>query len=279
MVTASALALGAAGLHTLWNVLLKTAPEQDRDLTSWAIFLIGGIAVLPIVMLSGGPGIAALPWLTLSAVIHLGYVTGLLAAYRDGDFSLAYPLLRGTGALTAAVFGALLLGDRLPITAWSAIVVVVAGLVLLVGRGTSRTLVRYALLTGSCIGAYTITDVHGARLSADPISYGFLSTTGPAIAISGLFLARGRGPALVGALRHHVARWTIGGLATAVSYAMVLVAARHAEIGHVAVLRETSVVLGSLIGWRFLGERLGGRRAAASVVVLAGMAALVLTRL
>lgn len=279
MLFATALALGAAALHTLWNLILKTAPAEDRDLTSWGIFLIGGIAVVPVVIARGGPGAVALPWLGLSALIHVGYVAGLISAYRDGDLSLAYPLLRGTGALTAAIGGALLLGDRMPVAAWLAIAIVVAGLVFLVGRGTDPGLIRSAVLTGLCIGAYTIADVHGARSSVDPISYGLLSTTGPAITLSALFLLRGRGPALLRALRRQGGRWTIGGLSTAVSYAMVLIAARHAEIGHVAVLRETSVVLGALAGWRLLGERLGGRRLVASFVVLAGMAALVLSRL
>jgi len=218
------------------------------------------------------------PWLTLSALIHIGYVSGLVAAYRHGDFSLAYPLARGSGAVVAAVGGGLLLGDRLPAAAWAAIVVVAVGLVGLVGRDVTGTTVRDALLTGCAIGAYTLADARGARASPNPVAYGLITTSAAATAISAMYLVRGRGPALVRALPGHWRRWTLGGACTATAYAMVMVAIRHAEVGYVAMLRESSVVLGALIGWRVLREPLGGRRLVASVVVLVGLVGLVLAR-
>jgi multidrug transporter EmrE-like cation transporter len=275
---ATGLALGAAFLHATWNLLLKSAPDADRDLSSWGIFLTGGLLVLPIAVALGGPGAASVPWLALSALIHIGYVTGLVAAYRHGDFSLAYPLARGSGAVVAAIGGSLLLGDRLPAPAWIAIVVVAAGLVSLVGREVTGTTVRDALLTGLAIGAYTLADARGARVSPNPVAYGLITTSAAATAISAAFLVRGRGPALVRAFPHQWRRWTLGGMCTAVSYAMVMVATRHAEVGYVAMLRESSVVLGALIGWRVLKEPMGGRRLAASAVVLAGLIGLVLAR-
>jgi drug/metabolite transporter (DMT)-like permease len=275
---ATGLALGAALLHATWNLLLKTAPGNDRDLSSWGIFLVGGVLVLPVAIVLGGPGIEAVPWLLLSAVIHVGYVNGLVAAYRHGDFSLAYPLARGSGALVAAIGGGLLLGDRLPAPAWAAIVVVAAGLVGLVGRNVEGTTVRDALLTGCAIGAYTLADARGARISPNPVAYGLITTSTAAAAISVAYLARGRGPALVAAFPKHWRRWTLGGACTATAYAMVMVATRHAEVGYVAMLRESSVVLGALIGWRVLREPLGGRRLVASGVVLVGLVGLVLAR-
>lgn len=272
------LALGAAGLHTTWNLLLKTVRTEDRDLTSWGLFLVGGLLVVPVVLVRGGPGLAALPWLALSAVIHLGYVTGLTVAYRDGDFSLAYPLLRGSGALVAAIVGGVVLGDHLPPAAWFAISIVVVGLVALVGRGTRPTTVRDAVLTGVCIGAYTVVDAHGVRVSSDAIAYGLSTTIGPAVTLSLLFASRGRAPALRDAFQRHRIRWSVAGLSTAVSYAMVVVAARYTEVGRIAVLRESSVVLGVLAGWLLLGETMGRRRLLASGIVVGGMVLLVLAR-
>ncbi len=43
-------------------------------------------------------------------------------------------------------------------------------------------------------------------------------------------------------------------------------------MAHVSALRETSVVFAVLIGWIMLGEPFGGRRVAASVMVVAGIA-------
>ena len=56
---------------------------------------------------------------------------------------------------------------------------------------------------------------------------------------------------------------------------MVLVAVRRAPVGYVTMLRESSVVLGALIGWLVLAEPMGSRRVVSSAVVLAGLVALV----
>jgi len=50
---------------------------------------------------------------------------------------------------------------------------------------------------------------------------------------------------------------------------------RHAPVGYVAALRESSVVLGALAGWRLLGEGDHRRRILAALIVLAGLITLV----
>ena len=120
MILATGLALLAATLHATWNLLLKTAPDAERDLTSWGLYLVGGVLVIPIAVGLGGPGLVSVPWLALSGLVHVAYIVGLVSAYEHGDFSLAYPLARGGGALAAAIGDALLLGDALPWPAWVA---------------------------------------------------------------------------------------------------------------------------------------------------------------
>ncbi|MCU1353340.1 MAG: phosphonate utilization protein, partial [Acidimicrobiales bacterium] len=172
MLTATLLALSAAALHAVWNLLLKTTSVGDRGVASWGQFLFGALLALPALAVVGLPGTVAVPWLLGSAAIHVAYVLALVRAYGAGDFSLAYPLARGTGAMVAAIAGVLVLGDHLPPAAWGAIAVVVAGLVSLVGRTASPASVRWALLTALAIGAYTTVDAHGSRISADGAAYG-----------------------------------------------------------------------------------------------------------
>ncbi len=276
MLTATLLALAAAVLHAGWNFLVKTS--DDRDLAAWAQFLAGTLLFAPVLVLIGPPGIATGPFLVASGLIHVGYVAALVAAYRHGDFSLAYPLSRGTGALLAALGGVLLLGDHLPWPAWGAIGVVALGLSLLVGRGTPLVEFRFALLTGVTIGVYTLVDSAGSRRATDGLSYGIAVTACSAVALSAWGLARGRGPALMRSVRPHWWRYLVAGGCLTGAYSLVLVAVRFAPVGYVAVLRESSIVLGAYAGWVFLGERLGGRRLAASLVVTAGLVGLILAR-
>jgi multidrug transporter EmrE-like cation transporter len=62
----------------------------------------------------GVPGASALPFLAASSLVHVLYVIALTRAYQHGDFSFAYPLARGAGALIAAIGGVLFLADSLP---------------------------------------------------------------------------------------------------------------------------------------------------------------------
>ena len=58
-----------------------------------------------------------------------------------------------------------------------------------------------------------------------------------------------------------------GGVMSLAAYGLVLVAQTSGATAAVAALRETSIVVGAIIGTVFLGERFGIGRAAAAVVV------------
>lgn len=276
LVLATGLALGAAALHTAWNLLIKTA--ADREIAAWGQFVFGGVALLPVLLLIGVPAAAAWPFLLVSAGVHVFYVRALVAAYDHGDFSLAYPLARGGGALTAAVLGFVALGDGLGGAGWIALLVVTIGLASFIRPGTPRNEVIYALMTAVLIGTYTVIDTAGSRHTTDGFAYGIALTGVTGLALSVIGVARGRGPAFVASVRVSWPRHLFSGICLATAYSIVLVAVRYASVGYVATLRESSVVLGAAIGWLFLHERLGGRRLVSAVVVTAGLIALVISQ-
>jgi drug/metabolite transporter (DMT)-like permease len=61
------------------------------------------------------------------------------------------------------------------------------------------------------------------------------------------------------------------GLLTVGAYLLALVAYSMASISYVGAVREVSIVMGALAGWRFLKERLGGWRVVGSVVIFCGI--------
>ena len=276
MLTATVLALVAALLHAAWNLLIKTA--DDRDLAAWGQFVFGGVALTPVFLFTGFPELRSLPFLVASAVIHVLYVRALVAAYQHGDFSLAYPLARGGGALTAAVLGVITLGDGLGLGGWLALVVVTLGLGSLIRPGAPRAEVVYALLTAVLIGTYTVIDTAGARHTSNGFAYGVALTGLSAVTLSIVGLVRGRGGAFVGSVRRSWPRHLLSGICLATAYSLVLVAVRFASVGYVATLRESSVVLGAALGWLLLEERLGGRRLISAAIVTTGLVALVLSQ-
>ena len=275
MLTATLLALAAAVLHAGWNLLVKTS--ADRDLTVWGQFVFGGLLFLPVVVFTGLPDPAAYPFLALSAVVHVAYVSALVAAYDHGDFSLTYPLARGSGALIATIGGVALLGDDLAALAWLAILVVVVGLLALVGGEIVSRSALWAVLTGLTIGTYTLIDAEGARRSAG-VPYGVTLTAMTGFGITVRALIRGRAGDFAASLKSNWWRYAVAGWASTLAYVLVLVAVRLAPVGYVAMLRESSVVIGAYAGWALLGERLGRRRLAASSVVATGLVLLVAVR-
>jgi len=275
MTEATLLALGSAALHAAWNLLIKTSNE--RFLAAWGQFVFGGLLFLPVLLVIGLPGTAVVPFLVASSCVHVVYIGALVRAYHHGDFSFAYPLARGGGALLAAIGGVLFLSDTLSGGEWLGILVVALGLMSFVRPGVTTVALAWAGLTAVTIGTYTTIDIEGARRSTG-LAYGICLMLGAATAISLAGVAIGRGPAFVRSLRGAWGRYALGGALTTVAYSMVLAAGRLAPTGYVAALRESSVVFGALAGWLLLHERLGRARLYSSMIVAAGLVTLVVFR-
>ena len=279
MLLATVLALGAAVLHAGWNFVAKRA-TGDRYMVLWAQFFTAGLICLPLAIgnhiLFGMPGRAYM-FAALSGAMHLPYTWLLAKAYTVGDFSVSYPVARGGGAALAAIGGVLFLSDRL--TGWhvAGIVVIVGGLSLLAVGATGRNLV-IALGVSLTIGIYSVFDAAGARAKRDTIAYIFATMVGGALANTTFGLSTGRRSAMAAVLRERWRPSILTGAATTVTYGMVLVATQHAPLGYVTALRESSVVLAALVGWKYLGEGNHRRRIAAAGVVTGGILLMVLGR-
>lgn len=275
MLTATVLALVSAFLHAGWNFLVKTG--EERDLVAWGQFTFGALLALPVLVVVGLPGVEAVPYVAASASVHVVYLLALLRSYHHGDFSLAYPLARGSGALLAAIGGVALLDDHLGGWSWVAIGIVIFGVVLLVGPNIHGPTIGWALLTGATIGTYTLIDSAGARRT-EGLPYGLTLIACSALAITLVNIGRGRAAAFRASLPGAWRRYALGGACTTAAYSLVLIAVRYAPVGYVATLRESSVLIAALLGWLVLHETLGRRRSIASAVMAAGLALLVATR-
>jgi drug/metabolite transporter (DMT)-like permease len=272
MLFATVLALSSAGLHAGWNLLVKTS--GDRELSLIAQYLVGGVVALPLLLIVGLPGRDSSWQLAASTGIHLVYLVALAAAYHHGDFSLAYPVARGGGAVLAAIGGVVFLGDHFAPGSWVAIAVIAAGLGMLGITRSSPAALGWAALTAAVIGSYSVVDADGSRAATSGAAYGLalLATCGVAVAV--LATVRGRWPDLATA-GDQWRRWIAAGVLMDGAYVLVLVAVRHAPVGYVSMLRESSVVIAAAAGWLLLHEHLGRRRVVASTIMAIGLVGLV----
>ena len=271
MLAATFLALAAAVLHAGWNLLVKQS--GDRWLSLWGMFAIAGAIAVPVFVAMGGMPAIGWPFAIATGIVHIGYAVGLALAYDRGDFSVSYPIARGGGALLAAIGGVVLLDDHLSGLSAVGIAVVVAGLLLLaVGQGHVHLLP--ALGVAATIGTYTLIDAEGSRRT-DTNAYAMAVYITVGAALTAWGLGRGRARDMAATIRAR--GWTLaaGGIASALAYAFVLAAVRRAPVGYVTALRESSVVLAALAGWRLLGEGQAHRRLLAAAVVVGGLVLLV----
>ncbi len=275
MLVATFCALGAALLHAAWNLALKQG--GDRFSAATLQFLFGGLLFLPVMFIAGPPEGEALGWLALSTAVHLGYVSFLVRAYHHGDFSMAYPLARGSGAVLAALGGAVLLGDLIPPVGIVGIAIAGVGLLSLMRFGGTREAYAWALATGVLISTYTLVDTQGSRAS-NGLGYAAAQGVTVGVSLTLVGMVSGRSATLVAAAKRSGRRYALAGVASVTAYSLVLIGVNYAPVGYVAVLRETSVILGPIGGWLLLHEGLGQRRAVAAAVVVLGMCVLIAAR-
>ena len=288
MLAATLLALAAAVLHAGWNLVAKRS--ADRFGALWGQFLVAGVLSAVALSVAGLPAARSLWFAALSGVVHIPYVVFLGRAYDRGEFSAAYPMARGGGALVGAVGGVLFLGDRLHVLPWVALGIIATGIIGLgLGAGGRICLTSAAgdaSVVALTIGIYSTSDAHGSRIARSDASYVLVEFVLLAIAVSIYALAMGKTPSLRRALvgtngaiapRSSV-MMALSGVATVVTYALVVAAFRRAPVGYVTGLRESSVIIAALIGVRFLGEGDARRRYAAAGLITGGIVLLVVAR-
>jgi drug/metabolite transporter (DMT)-like permease len=274
VLQATVFALTAAVLHAGWNLVAKRSDEPFLAL--WGQFLIAGAVSAVLLVVTGGVPAGAWVWAGISGLVHIVYLIALGWAYAHGDFSLAYPIARGGGALLAAIGGIVLLGDELQWLSVAAIVVVVVGMALL-AAGAARAEVWAALIVAATIGAYTLSDSHAAR-EYDTNYYIFATqaATGLAVTLAGVSMGRARDLATFLSIAWR--RTTVAAAMTIAAYGLVLIAVRHAPVGYVAALRESSVLIAVFVGSRYLGEERGRIRLIAAALIVSGLVLLVVSR-
>ncbi|MGW0229491.1 EamA family transporter [Actinopolymorpha singaporensis] len=272
----AAAVLLAAVLHATWNALAHAIADKLVAVTVLSVaFVVFGAAALPWV---GVPPRASWPYLGASVCVHVLYNVALMRSYRLGAFNQVYPLARGMSPWVVAIVAALVVGERLGAVGLAGVAVVSVGLGCLVfARGLPHRdelpALAAAATTGLLIATYTVLDGLGVRASEAPFAYAawlFLLHGGVLVA----WAAHRRGPALLADLRVNWRTGLAAGSCAVVAYGIVLWAQSRGTLATVAALRETSVIVGAVIGAVVFREPFGRWRTVATVVVAAGIALL-----
>ncbi|HEX2045113.1 MAG TPA: hypothetical protein VHF23_05750, partial [Gaiellaceae bacterium] len=102
------LALAAAFVHALWNLLLARA--RDPEAATAVALVVAVVAFAPVAAAVWEVDARAWPYMGGSAAVHLVYFVLLAAAYLRAELSLVYPLARGLAPVLVLVVAVAALG-------------------------------------------------------------------------------------------------------------------------------------------------------------------------
>jgi drug/metabolite transporter (DMT)-like permease len=276
-LTALILLLAAAILHAGWNLLLKQAQHKQVFL-EWAL-LIGTVCFAAISIPHFALPRRIWPYIVGSAILETAYFITLTWAYDIDDFSLIYPIARGTAPVFLVLWTTLFLGEPPRPAGLLGIILLVLGLIIVGSSSIWSQLARTtfsmrgmiaALSTALFISLYTTIDGAAARLIA-PAPYIVLVFGLSALLFIPVILIRYGHHLLLSELRTNWLRMTLVGIAMLLTYVLVLQAYALARVSYAGAVREVSVVFAALLGWLLLRERFGIVRTLGTLFIFAGI--------
>ena len=270
------LVLLAALLHAVWNSMMKSSNAPEIVIASYQ--LIGSfICIVPAVLLPF-PNPSAWPMIIGSVIIHNFYYFALAQAYRAGDLSHVYPILRGTAPILVVCGAAIFANEYLTLNKIIGISLISLAVMSLAfrptkfGKMTTKAL-AWAIATAFLIASYTIVDGLGVRTANNELSYIIWLFILEIVPI-GIFMLITRRNQWFEYLRKNHKSVFFGGIASSLAYGLVVFAMSLGALAVVSSLRETSVVFASIIGAVVLREPFGFARFRAAILVAAGIIAI-----
>lgn len=272
-LTVFAAMLASAFLHAAWNAWVKS--RRDSNAAVAALVIGAAFPNLAILAVFGLPAAPAWPWIGLTVSLSVVSLTLLGRAYREGDFAVAFPMIRGLIPVVLVLAAVPLFGETPQPAGALGVLCVSAGLGLIGWESArrSRTMTLRGLgfiaLAAALTAASVMTDAKGARLSGNSFGYAATIAVLNGVVMAALQAWRGQHvPAML------VREWPIAlgaVVLSTISYQLFIWSLQHAPVALVGALRETSMLFALAIAFVALGERFGAWRWAAVGLMLAGM--------
>ena len=295
------------GLLWIPATLIASAGQVARNVTQRSLierigavgatqvrFLYGfpfALAFLTVLVLATGaripaPAGAFAPYLGLGAATQIAATAMMLAAMRERSFSVVTALIK-TEAVQIALFGFLILGDRLSAGAVVGILLATLGVVAMSGTGLApgavgRAGIRPVVLgiTAGALFALSAVGFRGAILALDSGDFLLRATTtlawslGAQTAVLVAYLAAFDRPALVGSFAVWRSSLAAGFLGAAASQFWFIGFALTAA-ANVRTLALVEIVMAQLVARRFLAQAASRRDLVGMACVALGVVMLV----
>ena len=281
--TALGLVLIAAVFHALWNLMAKRAGGGPAFV--WLYGTTSALLLSPLAValfFVGHPQLSfvGMSFTFASAILHAGYFIVLQEGYREGELSVVYPVARGTGPVLSTIAAIAVLGERPSALAlFGAILVALS--VFALAKPTrsaavdSKRAISFGVITGILIAGYTLCDKQAVgAYGVPPLFQQWGTSVGMSVMLAPLALKRRA--EIRHHLQHHLTPVLAIGALVPTAYILVLTAMSFTPVSYIAPAREVSILFGTIMGTHLLSEGQAGKRIAAAVIMVFGLAALAL---
>ena len=271
------LLLLSASLHALWNLLLKKSQEKYIAM-GWQVIISGVFAFL-LLLFTGFPPRSMWLFAVISMILEAVYFILLSNAYSDHDFSLVYPIARGTAPAFLMLWSILFLHETLSAGGMLGVGLIVCGMViigatsLIQSRGSRLHIkgVLVALSVALIISIYTLIDGTAVKSNGHPLPYALTMFMLVPFITTAYNVRRFGWKQFTSAWNGPRFPLILAAVLGVVAYLLALIAYTFAPLSYSGAIREVSVVIGAFLGWQFLDEQMGGTRVGGAAVIFAGI--------
>jgi drug/metabolite transporter (DMT)-like permease len=270
------LLLISAVLHTSWNLLIKQS--EEKYIVTWWMITIGGLFAIVALLFTGLPPRTMWLFAVSSICVEAIYFVTLSYAYHDNDFSLIYPVARGSAPAFLTLWALLFLHDKLTLMGMLGLGLIIGGL-LIIGVNTltqaHATHLHFkgtavAVFIALLISIYSVIDGAAVR-NGFALPYVMSMFAFVPIPITPLIFRQYSWGKIKGVLTSQPIRVPLAGVLGVLAYLMAVFSFSIAPLSYAGSIREVSVVFGAFAGWWFLKEKMGGVRLLGAIVIFAGI--------
>ena len=275
------LLLVSAVLHTSWNLLIKQS--EDKYIVTWWMVTIGGIFAIIALFFTGLPPRTMWIFALISVCVEATYFITLSYAYHDHDFSLVYPVARGTAPAFLALWSFLFLHEKLTTGGMLGLALIIGGLIIIGVNTLMQSHVTHLHFKGVAVAMFIAllisiyTTIDGAAVkNGFAIPYVMSMFALVPLPITPFIFREYKWTRIKEALVKQPIGVPLAGILGVLAYLMSVFAFSIAPLSYAGAVREVSVVFGALTGWWFLKERLGGVRVLGAIIIFIGILAIAL---
>ncbi|MBR5927407.1 MAG: EamA family transporter [Spirochaetia bacterium] len=271
-------------LNATWNFFSKKKSGDYSVMVTG--LLISHLTILPVTLvliMIHGLDPHAIP-VILASGFFAGLNTLLLVfMYEGSDISMAYPVTRGTGVMFIAILSSIFLGEQISHLAIVGILLVLLGVFLFaLTRGRRLSDIwesikkqKIAFFTGLSMVGYNLVDRVAVKTINPLFLYNLRGVVAMSLAIGFLMFQRGYTFShMRNTFRHEWKYSCIIGYGGFIGYAIILLIYylfAEAKASYVTPIRETSIVIGAILGFIFLKEKATPNKIAGILSIVLGV--------